>query len=160
MTRRRLAVWLRWPLAAVAISAALFVVADWPGSPVRSLLKRWDGCVLDVYYPRRQVVVSQPGETAIVAFPMRNVSGRAITIYGIQSRCGCIRVEDLPIRLAPGEWKEVHFEIHTEGLEPGATISRVSRLYIDVPSPIVLLTVAIHVAAPQPSSSGLASAGT
>lgn len=134
---------------AIALCALLFLgaLAYRPGNPVNDLVRRYEGYSLIVVNPV-QTVHAKPGEVKQVAFLLRNAADDDVTIYGMRAGCGCIRSDELPFRVKSGESRELHFDIHSAGYEPGARATNDVRLYLDVPSPPVLLTVSLCVDPP------------
>lgn len=135
-------------LAPAGVLVALGLLAYLPESPVNDLLRRYEGYSLFAVNSRQTVRASKPGDIANATFRLRNVSDATVTVYGMQSGCGCIRSESIPWRVEAGGSKDFQFDIHSQGHPAGTTAIYEVRLFIDAPSPPVVLTIELCVDPP------------
>lgn len=73
------------------------------------------------------------GEDRDAAFLVRNLSGNPVQILGVNTSCGCVSVEKLPVTVAPAGVKEIRLTIHLEESASG-TVEQTLRFHTDEPT--------------------------
>jgi hypothetical protein len=100
-------------LLAGAMAAALFGVARWQTGSVELVWPWLQGQRLLV--EPRQVRLGEVPPRTILERQIRvvNVSSQPMTLLGSQQSCGCITLDEFPIRIAPGQEHRVALKIGT-----------------------------------------------
>jgi hypothetical protein len=91
------------------------------------------------------VMVRTPGDSGEAVFSATNISGQAITVHGIETPCGCVTLNDLPLIIPAGESRKLVFKVTTKPTSGGHDYELEGRVFIDVPSPPVLVHINLTV---------------
>lgn len=94
-----------------------------------------------------QIVEANSTRPVTAAFAATNPTESDITVVGIQTSCGCVSAEQLPLVIAAGETRMVKFDIAA-----GSPLRRMTqniRLFIDKPAPPLVVRVIV-----MPTDSG------
>src|SRR5487761_1329370 len=124
--------------ATAGCAAAVFVPAHafaWP------MLSRVTGYPLIVERPLQVVAVPKGDEPSVTEFFVRNATAKTITILGAQTSCGCVQIGEMPIRMAPKTRASVRFRVAPA--RSREEVTHEARLFIDRPSPRIILHVVV-----------------
>ena len=87
------------------------------------------------------------GEPACSAFALSNLIGKPVTIVGVKTSCGCMTASDLPLTIGAGADGDFTLIVEPRERDIGSECRHTALLYLDVPSPPIVLEVTGNVVA-------------
>jgi hypothetical protein len=87
---------------------------------------------------------ADPGEVLVKTFRITNMTGEPLRVVGTESTCGCVQAVNVPMDLAPHGTAELKYELYTGSLETSETLDHKVRIFVDHPSPEILLHIVIR----------------
>ena len=119
--------------------AIIVIFALWLATVVR--FRSWKGAIgyaqgfsPHVVAGSVKLVDLQPGQETTLPLRLTNVSRSPIEVLGGNSDCGCVVVQDLPLRLEPGEYRDVPVAVAAPGKE-GVVFSHRVLFYLNAEGP-------------------------
>ncbi|MGH7139020.1 MAG: MauE/DoxX family redox-associated membrane protein [Pirellulales bacterium] len=131
--------------ATAGCAAAIFFpthVVGWP------MLAQAVGYPLIVERPLQFASARNGHDESVAEFVVRNSTEETITILGAQTSCGCAQIDDLPISVGP--YTRTSLRFRAASTQSGETVTHEARLFIDRPSPRIMLHVVVS--GKQPAS--------
>ena len=134
-------------VAALAFGGSLI----WFGS-ARTAWAHLNGQVLLVNQSTTSVGTVPHGATRPAEFAVRSLTSGPVQVIGSTSTCTCSVPKDLPLTIPPGQSRTLRFEVGASG-EVGP-FQQTFQLFLDVPSPPVILTATGEAAGHPPQPEG------
>lgn len=99
------------------------------------------GHVVIAESPVKDVGELSAGDRKPVAFLLKNLTSQPVTVTGAQTSCGCLVTNDLPLTFAPLQEHELTLYITAKTPNSTGPFSHTVQLFLDVPSPTLVLRV-------------------
>jgi len=93
------------------------------------------------------------GQKAAACFSLRNLKAQQVTIVGAKASCGCMVASNLPLTIKGGGEGKLVLEFSERPRDIGSTRRNRVLLYLDVPTPPIVLEVTARVVE-SPSDEG------
>lgn len=127
----------RWVKSVLIIATLALLAMSYP--PLSDFVFRLEGEIVRVDRPDKSIE-AKVGESVSTSFSIRNISARPITVYGVETSCGCVRVTNLPLAIPAGRQRDLVFRVQTRPEDAEKQIlEHDAQLVFDVPSPPVRL---------------------
>jgi hypothetical protein len=113
---------------------------------LEATLMRAQGHVVRVREPLKEVAVQPGAESTSVTFEIENLCSHDVKIVGVDATCGCFSATKLPATIPKNGLLlfEMRLSVPGTGLAP-FEYTQSARLFVDTPSPPIVLIVAAKV---------------
>jgi len=123
-------------LAAAPVAGfAGYVAAAYGSLPAFAAGVRGEALYTPAAAARVEVTAGEPGR---VTYQVRNVTGRAVTVHGAETSCGCFTPANLPLTIPPGGTADIAFVVKFPKQDVGRKQHVTTWLYLDYSPPLAL----------------------
>ena len=126
-----------WLIVLFLVGLIAFVIR-WQ---VSDFLLRSEGYCLSIESPAQLVTTNADASPVRVVCQVRNVTSETIRITGVESSCDCVTPTNLPLAVGPKKKADLVFSVLTRPKNEGETFVRKVRIYVDRPSPPLILQI-------------------
>jgi len=112
-SRNSIAQWLQIAVLTLLIGCFFFGIGWWRSGDMAASLAYLQGERL-IFTPANLIIEdAKPGEVVERTVVVKNLSNKTITLLGSQKSCGCITLDQFPIKIKPHQKHELKIKIAT-----------------------------------------------